>query len=222
MKKVIIVVAGGSGSRMQSEVPKQFIELNGLPILMHTLNRFFEYDPQIEVILVLPEGQVEYWNSLCSKHKFASNCIIAYGGSSRFESVKNGLEKIEGECLVGIHDGVRPFVSNDTLNSCFSIAQHYGSAVPVIDAIESIRKLSKDGSESVNRQDYKMVQTPQVFCFSKLKDCYHQPYREDFTDDASVYESAGFKVSLAQGNRENIKITTPMDILIGEALMSKK
>ncbi len=222
MKKVMIIVAGGSGSRMQSDIPKQFIELNGLPILMHTLNRFHDYDSEMKLILVLPKNQIDYWNELCLKHQFALDYDVAFGGSSRFESVKNGLAKVQDNCLVGIHDGVRPFVSDETLNSCFFVAQLHGSAIPVTDSVESIRKLTTEGSESVYRQEYKMVQTPQVFHFSKLKDCYDQPYQEDFTDDASVYEKAGFKVFLAQGNRENIKITTPMDLLIGEALMTEK
>ncbi len=222
MKKVMIIVAGGSGSRMQSDIPKQFIELNRLPILMHTLNRFHDYDSEMKLILVLPKKQIDYWNKLCLKHQFALDFDVAFGGNTRFESVKNGLAKIQDNCLVGIHDGVRPFVSDATLNSCFFVAQLHGSAIPVTDSIESIRKLTNEGSESVDRQEYKMVQTPQVFHFSKLKDCYDQPYQEDFTDDASVYEKAGFKVFLAQGNRENIKITTPMDLLIGEALMTEK
>ncbi len=222
MKKVMVIVAGGSGSRMNSEVPKQFIELNGLPILMHTLNRFRDYDSNIELILVLPKDQTEYWKELCNTHQFTIDCKLATGGNTRFESVKNGLAMIEDDCLVGVHDGVRPFVSNETLDSCFFVAQLHGAAIPVTDSIESIRMLTEEGSKSVDRQRYKMVQTPQVFRFIKLRDCYNQPYENSFTDDASVYEKAGYKIYLAQGNRENIKITTPMDLLIGEALLSKK
>jgi len=221
-RRVMVIVAGGSGSRMNSDIPKQFIVMCGKPVLMYTLERFRDFDRNMELILVLPKNQIEYWEELCIKYQFDIKCKVAHGGSTRFESVKNGLAIIDGECLVGVHDGVRPFVSNETLNNCFFVAQIHGSAIPVTDSIESIRLLTDVGSQSVDRQKYKMVQTPQVFHFSKLIESYSQPYEESFTDDASVYEKAGYKVSLAQGNRENIKITTPMDLIIGEALMSAK
>ncbi len=218
----MVVVAGGSGSRMQSDIPKQFIKLIGKPILMHTLERLMDFNHSMEIVLVLPQNQMDFWKQLCEEYNFTVQYTLASGGSTRFESVKNGLAKIKGNCLVGVHDGVRPFVSNSTLESCFSIAEKYESAVPVTDAIESIRKVSGDSSESVDRQFYKMVQTPQVFSFAKLLKAYEQPYSNQFTDDASVFESAGFKIYLSHGNLENIKVTTPMDLLIGEALMSRE
>ena len=220
MDKVIIIVAGGSGSRMKSEIPKQFIKWCGKPILMHTIERFVNFDAQMKVVLVLPESQEDLWNELCLEYRFNIDYTLAYGGDTRFISVKNGLEKVTGECLIGVHDGVRPLVSNQTLSNCFNTAFKSHSAIPVIDAIESIREVSEFGSNSVNRDLYKMVQTPQVFLFSKLMKAYQQPYSDLFTDDASVFEKAGNTISLTQGNRENIKMTTPIDLIVGEAIMN--
>ncbi len=219
MRKVMIVVAGGSGSRMKSTLPKQFIKLKGKPILMHTIERLVEFDQTMDIVLVLPENQIDFWKELCLDYDFNINCEIAIGGANRFESVKSGLNKVHYECLVGVHDGVRPLVSDETLNNCFIRAEKYGSAVPVTDAIESIRVVDEDNSYSVEREYYKMVQTPQVFLYSKLIKAYDQSFNASFTDDASVYEKAGFEIHLAKGNRENIKVTTPMDLIIAEALM---
>ena len=218
MKKAVIIVAGGSGSRMQSELPKQFIKWCGKPILMHTIQRFVEFDKQTQIVLVLPQNQLELWNKLCAEYNFAVEHTVAYGGATRFESVKSGLAKVSQDCLVGVHDGVRPLVSAQTLKNCFDTAAKYGTAIPVTDAIESIRKVGEFGSKAVARASYKMVQTPQVFILSKLKEAYQQPYHDFFTDDASVYEAAGNTITLTEGNRENIKITTPMDLLVGEVL----
>lgn len=218
MKKAVIIVAGGSGLRMNSEIPKQFIEWCGKPILMHTIERFYSYDNMIEIILVLPKDQFDLWNQLCLKYSFTIKLSLANGGNTRFESVKNGLNTITDECLVGIHDGVRPLVSYQTLNRCYILAEKNNCAVPVTDAIESIREIKANKNIAVDRENYKMVQTPQVFICSKLKKAYNQPYNKLFTDDASVFEHAGFNINLTQGNRENIKITTPVDLVIGAAL----
>ena len=220
MKKAVVIVAGGSGSRMKSNLPKQFIELSGKPILMHTIECFLKYDRDIDIILVLPKEQVNFWDELCKKHNFSISLTIVYGGETRFNSVKNGLEKVSDNCIVGIHDGVRPLVSLQTLQNCYATAEKYGSAIPVTDAIESIRQITESGSISVARDSYKMVQTPQVFNSTELKETYEQSYSSFFTDDASVFESAGNKVKLTQGNRENIKITTPMDLILGEAILN--
>jgi 2-C-methyl-D-erythritol 4-phosphate cytidylyltransferase len=220
MEKAVVIVAGGSGSRMKSDLPKQFLKLLEKPILMHTIEKFYSFDPNIKIIVVLPENQVSYWQTLCKENNFKIKHTITNGGETRFHSVSNGLAHIKNECLVGIHDGVRPLVSIETLASCFEIAREKHSAIPVTDAIESIRKVKKGKSISVDRQKYKMVQTPQVFLFSKLKIAYKQPYKDVFTDDASVFESAGFPIYLSQGNRENIKVTTAIDLIIGEALMT--
>ncbi len=222
MKKLMIVVAGGSGNRMKSLLPKQFINLKGKPILMHTIERLIAFDHSMEIVLVLPENQIDFWKQLCVEYNFQISCKIAKGGKTRFESVKNGLVKIQEECLVGVHDGVRPLVSDETLRDCFETAAETGSAVPVTDAIESIRVVDNDNSKSVDRKYYKMVQTPQVFASDKLVKAYEQLFNASFTDDASVYEKAGYKIHLAKGNRENIKVTTPMDLIIAEALMSSE
>ncbi len=221
MNKSVIIVAGGSGSRMQSELPKQFIKWCGKPILMHTIQRFVEFDSQMQIVLVLPKDQMELWNMLCTEYNFTVGHSVACGGATRFESVKNGLEKISQECLVGVHDGVRPLVSAQTLKNCYNTAAKHGCAIPVTDVIESIREVGEFGSKAVARANYKMVQTPQVFFSSKLKATYEQPYRDFFTDDASVYEAAGNTITLTEGNLENIKITTPMDLVVGEVLMHR-
>ncbi|TLX77807.1 2-C-methyl-D-erythritol 4-phosphate cytidylyltransferase [Labilibacter sediminis] len=218
MNKAVVIVAGGSGSRMKSEIPKQFIEWCSKPILMHTIEKFYAFDKNMNIVLVLPSEQFEPWHELCQKHQFSIPLSLTDGGNTRFESVKNGLSLIKEECLIGIHDGVRPLVSIQTLNNCFSMAQEKESAVPVTDSFESIRQIEDSKSKAVNRDNYKMVQTPQVFLFSKLKKAYNQPFDPLFTDDASVYEKAGYTINLCQGNRENIKITTPIDLAIGAAL----
>lgn len=219
MNKAVIIVAGGSGSRMKSDLPKQFLKLSDKPILMHTIERFYNFHPSIQIILVLPKDQIAFWKTLCHEQDFTIKHTITFGGESRFHSVKNGLALLNKECLIAIHDGVRPLVSNETLKNCFHMAHEFHSAIPVTDAIESIRKIDKDTSYAVDRQLYKIVQTPQVFLLSKLKEAYTYPYKDTFTDDASVFENAGFPIHLAQGNRENIKITTPIDLIIGETIL---
>ncbi len=218
MKKAVIIVAGGSGSRMKSEIPKQFLVFCGLPILMHTINAFLNYDKNIKVILVLPKEQVAYWSELCMKYGYNKNIQVALGGATRFASVKSGLEYIDEEMLVGVHDGVRPLVSFNTLERVYNRAFEQGNAIPVIDAFESVRLLSTNGNNALNRDTIKLVQTPQVFTSKILKEAYQQEFNPVFTDDASVVEKAGYKVNLVQGNRENIKITTPIDLKIAEAL----
>ncbi|WP_075590389.1 2-C-methyl-D-erythritol 4-phosphate cytidylyltransferase [Labilibacter marinus] len=218
MKKAVVIVAGGSGTRMKSDLPKQFIEWCGKPILMHTIERFYKYSEAMEIVLVLPKNQFTLWDELCQKYDFNIPLQLANGGATRFESVNNGLDILEEECLVGVHDGVRPLVSFNTLDNCYKTAEMEGSAIPVTEAFESIREVDDNMNKAVDRTRYKMVQTPQVFILSKLKEAYNQPFNSIFTDDASVYEYAGNKVFLTEGNRENIKITTPIDLLIGESL----
>ncbi len=219
MQKSVIIVAGGSGSRMQTEIPKQFLELAGLPILMRTINTFSEFDKKMKIILVLPEDQVAYWEQLCQKYHFTAKIHIAYGGATRFESVKNGLKFISDNELVGVHDGVRPLVSANTLEQCYTCALAQGNAVPVIDAFESIRHVDANKSKAINRELIKLVQTPQVFQSEILLKAYEQEFTSLFTDDASVVEKAGYEIKLVNGNRENIKITTPIDMRIAEALL---
>ncbi|MCM1312671.1 MAG: 2-C-methyl-D-erythritol 4-phosphate cytidylyltransferase [Bacteroides sp.] len=236
MKQAVIIVAGGKGTRMGSDVPKQFMSINGKPILMHTLTRFHLYNAHIQIILVLPKDQQEYWKALCNEHKFHIEYTLADGGETRFHSVKNGIEKVKDNIeLIGVHDGVRPFVSNDVIEQCYQTAAISGAAIPVIDMHETLRHICQrtnnakealsgkksisETSVTVPRAEYKLVQTPQVFSSSILRAAYSQPYTERFTDDASVVESAGHDITLVPGNRENIKITTPYDIKIAGSLV---
>lgn len=216
----VIIVAGGKGLRMGGEIPKQFLPLGGKTILMRTINRFLEFDSSIQVILVLPESQQDYWYSLCEEYRFQQPYVIANGGETRFHSVKNGLAKVSKAVeLIGVHDGVRPFVSIETIRAAYEEASRSGAAVPVIDVVETIRHLvDESGSVTVPRGDYRLVQTPQVFSSELLLSAYAQPYTDFFTDDASVVERFGHAVRLVAGNRENIKITTPFDLKVAEVL----
>ncbi len=217
--KTLIVVAGGKGKRMQSNIPKQFIELKGNPILMYTLKVFYDFDPRIKIILVLPKFQIDYWKELCEKYNFDIPHRIAEGGNTRFESVCNGLQLAPDRGLIGVHDGVRPLVSIATIQACFAEAAISRAAIPVTDVVESLREIKHGYSIAVNRANYKLVQTPQVFDALLLKQAYLQPYRAEFTDDASVVEAFGAKVSLVSGNCENIKITTPDNLTYASILL---
>lgn len=219
MKKSVLIVAGGKGLRMGGDIPKQFLPIGGKPVLMRTIEAFYQYDSSLDIILVLPREQQEYWKELCEKYSFNISYKVADGGETRFHSVKNGLDFVE-EGLVGVHDGVRPFVSREVITRCFDVAERAHAVIPIIGMIETVRCLNGDGkSVTVNRDDYKLVQTPQVFSVSLLKNAYNQPYSSLFTDDASVVEAMGETVCLVEGNRENIKLTTPFDLKIAEALL---
>ena len=218
--EIAIVVAGGKGLRMQSDIPKQFIELQGKPVLMRTLEVFHHYNSSIRLILVLPSVQINFWKELCAKYSFNISHQIVAGGETRYESVKNGLAAIQDSGLVAVHDGVRPFVTIQTIARCFFEAEKYGSAIPVMDLEESIRQITEIGSQSVDRKAYRLVQTPQVFKSDMLKKAYEQDYSPLFTDDASVVEALGEKIKLVDGNRENIKITTAFDLKIAETILN--
>jgi 2-C-methyl-D-erythritol 4-phosphate cytidylyltransferase len=220
LKKSVIIVAGGNGSRMKSDRPKQFIELLGKPVLMYTLEAFNRFDSNMEVIVVLPAEQIAYWEQLCLNYDFPLRHRVVAGGETRFQSVKNGLSALSSCDLVAIHDGVRPLVSQTTIENCFSLAEKQGTAIPVLPVVESLREGSMEESVPVNRSLYYSVQTPQIFSTSTLLKAYEQPYDHLFTDDASVVERAGFNVSLVEGNRENIKITHPVDLKIAEYFLS--
>jgi len=223
-QKYIIIVAGGKGARMGAEIPKQFLILNGKPVLMHTIESFYNYDKSIKIILVLPEEQQDYWKQLCEKFNFKINHQIIFGGETRFHSVKNGLDTItEGSVLIGIHDGVRPLVSLDVISRCYDTAAEKDVAFPVIPVLETLRKKTKKGSITVNRADYYLVQTPQVFNSEIIKKAYLQDFSDTFTDDVSVVEALNeYPVYEVEGSRENIKITTPIDLIIAEKLETKK
>lgn len=218
MKHTVIIVAGGKGMRMGSEIPKQFLLIGDKPILMHTIEAFYRFDPTLQLIVVLPESEQIYWSDLCSDYSFTISHQIVSGGDTRFESVSNGLQNAVGE-FIAIHDGVRPFVATEVIERCFTSVQDYGAVVPVIDSVESIRKVTSNNSVAVDRSNYKLVQTPQVFQAEILKKAYKQSYSSLFTDDASVVEAFGYKIHLVEGNRENIKVTTPFDLLISAALL---
>ena len=219
MKKYILIVAGGKGLRMGADIPKQFLPIGGKPVLMRTIETFYKYDSSIDMILVLPVEQQDYWKSLCKEYAFSIPHRIVNGGNSRFYSVKNGLALVEGEGLVGVHDGVRPFVSQEVIGRCFSDAEKKKAVIPVVGMVETVRHLLGTGSETVDRDAYKLVQTPQVFSISLLKEAYKQEYTPEFTDDASVVEAMGASGSLVEGNRENIKLTTPFDLIVANALV---
>ena len=220
----VIIVAGGKGLRMGSEIPKQFLPIAGKPILMRTIERFHEYNPELNIILVLPESQQDYWKKLCEEHHFDIKHQIANGGDTRFQSSKNGLALIpeDEDGVVGIHDGVRPFVSTSVIEECYETAREEYAAIPVYAVTDTLRYIDKHGGgKNVLRDDYRVVQTPQTFDIGLAKQAFNQGYKEQFTDDASVVESLGCQVAMVEGNRENIKITTPFDIKIAEALLAE-
>jgi len=223
MRRYVIIVAGGKGLRMGGDVPKQFLPIGGKPVLMRTIEAFCSVYADIQIILVLPHDQQSYWAQLCQDYHFEVPVAIADGGETRFHSVKNGLALIpdEAEGVVGVHDGVRPFVSKDTIRRCFEGASDFGAVVPVVPVVETVRQLLPEGdSFTVDRDFYRLVQTPQTFTIDVLKKGYMQPYQKEFTDDASVVEEGGHPVHLVEGNRGNIKLTTPEDLELAEALVN--
>lgn len=219
MDLYVVIVAGGSGKRMGVETPKQFLELAGKPVLMHTIERFHKFDKSIEIITVLPENQLRHWNELQKKYSFDIPHTLVKGGAHRFNSVKYGLEFVSVPGLVAVHDGVRPLVKPETIKRCFEAAEKFGNAIPVVSPADSLRYLEKGRSEPVNRLNIKQVQTPQVFDAALLKNAYKQQYDVSFTDDASVVEKTGATIHMVEGNRENIKITNPEDLFIAQILL---
>lgn len=219
-QKYVIIVAGGSGKRMGSELPKQFIVVAGKPILMHTIHCFHSYDSSMQIILVLPKDQHHYWNELISQYHFTVAHQVVSGGKERFNSVKNGLAVCGNTGLIGVHDGVRPLVNKGTISSCYESAAINKAVIPCIPANESIRKMENGNNHAVDRTHYFMVQTPQVFKAELLHQAYQQEFTPNFTDDASVVEAIGETITMVDGNTENIKITRPVDLKIAELLLS--
>ena len=255
MKEYVIIVAGGKGLRMGSDIPKQFLPIGGKPVLMRTLEKFREYSEDLQIILVLPKAQQEYWHELCEKYIFKVEYQLANGGQTRFHSVQNGLAMVpdNAQGVVGVHDGVRPFPSVEVIRRCYETARTAKAVIPVIPIVETVKHLcsgqwtvdsydySQDKnnplkgnhnwplstvncqlSKTVPRDEYRLVQTPQVFDIQLLKAANRQPYSDGFTDDASVVESYGHEITLVEGNRENIKITTPYDITVAEAILNSQ
>lgn len=223
MKYYAIIVAGGSGNRMQNTIAKQFLVLNGKPILMHTLDAFQKCSLNPEILLVLNSSQHEYWKTLCHTYKFTVAHRIIEGGAQRFHSVKNGLDKINGDGVVAVHDAVRPLVSPELILKSFNQAKDKGNAVAGVHPTDSVRRIIEDQiTEMMDRNAVVLIQTPQTFDINVLKKAYQEPYRSEFTDDASVIEHAGFKINLIDGERTNLKITYPEDMEIAELLLNKK
>ena len=221
-KEYALIVAGGKGTRIKSDVPKQFIELNGKPVLLHAVEAFYRYSKSLTVILVIPEDDFDRWNRICEKFKFAEPVLLQRGGATRFQSVRNGLDKIEEEGLVAIHDGVRPLVSEDIIGASFRLAAIHHCAVAAVRLKESLRMTDQDNTKSVDRSRYRLIQTPQTFDVQLIKKAYRMKEDESLTDDASIAEKAGHIISLFEGSFENIKITTPEDLVIAEALMKER
>jgi 2-C-methyl-D-erythritol 4-phosphate cytidylyltransferase len=220
MKKYAIVVAGGSGQRMSSSIPKQFLKINNEIILMKSIRAFYNYDRSINIITALPKNQIEYWRNLCVENNFKIDHKVVSGGETRFHSVKNALKEISTDGIVAIHDGVRPLVSQETIDNVFEIAITNESAIPYMDSIDSIRVVDSLLNKPIDRDKIKLIQTPQAFDCKLIKDAYEQDWEETFTDDASVFEKTGKQINLVPGNKENIKITNQVDLLIAEALSS--
>ena len=222
MDRYAILVAGGKGLRMGSDIPKQFLPLRGRPVLMHTIDVFRRTYPDIHIILVLPREQQDYWRQLCGQHDYDVELCVADGGETRFHSVRNGLSLIPDDArgVVGVHDGVRPFVSPETIRRCFEAAEEFGAVVPVVPVVETVRQVLADGSSmTVDRNAYRLVQTPQTFDIQLLKKAYGQPFDPFFTDDASVVEAMGHPIKLVEGNNENIKLTNPADLKLAEGMV---
>ena len=225
MNEYIIIVAGGKGLRMGGDIPKQFLPIGGRPVLMQTIERFRAYSPDLRIILVLPREQQDYWKQLCRDYQYslpsegAGSYLLADGGETRFHSVQHGLALIpdDAEGVVGVHDGVRPFVAVEVIRRCFETAREAKAVIPVTPVVETLRHIPSQ--KNVMRSDYCLVQTPQTFDIQLLKAANRQPYRDAFTDDASVVEAYGHPVTMVEGNRENIKITTPFDLKIAETLI---
>jgi 2-C-methyl-D-erythritol 4-phosphate cytidylyltransferase len=220
MRRALVIVAGGSGIRMGKELPKQYLELEGKPIIVHALEKFLHFDPGMKVVVVMAPSHRMHWDVIIDKHESLSGITVAEGGASRFDSVKNGLKHVEDGVVVGIHDAVRPLVSQGTLERSYSAAVTWGSGIPVIALDDSVRMLhGADGSKMVDRTKLRRVQTPQVFQSAQIKKAYNQQTNPAFTDDASVYESQFGEVKLVEGNNENIKITSPVDLKLALALI---
>ncbi len=220
MKRYVIIVAGGSGQRMESSIPKQFLTIDNEIILMMSIKSFYKFDSSIKLIVALPKNQIVVWKELCNKHNFNIQHTVIIGGQTRFHSVKNALTKIDSEGIVAIHDGVRPLVSQNTIKKTFEKALSDGNAIPYVDLVDSLRYVDFEINIPVNRDKHKTIQTPQVFSSSLIIKAYEQEWEESFTDDASVVEKLGHKINLIKGNKENIKITSQVDLKIAEVLKS--
>ncbi len=222
MQKYVLIAAGGNGVRMDSKTPKQFLDLSAKPLVLHSIDTFLKYDQNIRIVLILPEELHQPWNKLCQQRGIHIQHILSFGGPTRFHSVQNGLRHVEDNSIVAVHDAGRPLVSLELISRVYNMAEKFGSAIPVTDVFDSVRHIQNAMSKPLDRKHIRLVQTPQCFNASLLKKAYNQSYRESFTDDATVYETLGERLYLVEGNRENIKITMPIDLITAEALLRKR
>lgn len=213
----VIITAGGLGKRMESEIPKQFHLIDGKPIIFKSIEVFYAFDPEIEIIIALPEQQIKVWKALTNQFHFTIPHKVVCGGKERFHSVQNALKLCKGE-QIAIHDAVRPFVNSDLIKRCFEVLKSHVAVVPVVELKDSIRVINKPKNQAVDRKLYRAVQTPQCFERSVLIQAYKQEYRSDFTDDASVVEHSGHEIFLVDGLSENFKITTPFDLVLANTI----
>lgn len=220
MEEYVIIVAGGTGKRMKSDLPKQFILVNNKPIILHTINKFIDYNKDIKLVIAMQKNYFDYWKTLCKTYGFNKKHQLIEAGKERYFTVKNALNDIPySEGIVAIHDAVRPMVNIATIRQCYAKAKEKGNAIPIVPLTNSIRKITKTKNKSVERTNYVAVQTPQCFKISLIKEAYQQSYKKSFTDDASVYESFGGEIITVEGNSDNKKITTPLDIIIAKNLL---
>ncbi len=222
MQRSTIIVAGGSGKRLGGPVPKQFQTVKGRPLLMWTIAAFHRYDPDMALIVVLPKEHFDIWRALCMGHRFFIKHEVVAGGEQRWHSVKAGLEKVEGDGLVAVHDGVRPLVSTDLIARCFDAAAAQAAAIPVVPVVPSIRETTAEGSRALDRSRLLAVQTPQCFHTDLLRKAFEQPYDSTFTDEATLVERLGVKVALVEGEENNIKVTTAVDMRVVEVLIAQE
>jgi 2-C-methyl-D-erythritol 4-phosphate cytidylyltransferase len=219
-KRFALIAAGGSGIRMESEVPKQFLLLQGIPILMHTINLFQSLKTISSILLVLPSHEIPRWDLLCKEYNFTIPHTVIAGGDTRFDSVKKGINAFGNEAgLIAIHDGVRPLIQPELIEKCYSFAYEFGNAIPAVRATESIRLGTHADNTKVDRNSVWQIQTPQVFFLERIRDHYKAQWQEDYTDDASVAEACGERINLIEGDIENIKITTPLDLFLANCIL---
>lgn len=219
MQRSTIIVAGGAGKRLGGPVPKQFQTVRGRPLLMWTIEAFHRFDPTMPIIVVLPQEHFDIWKALCMGHRFFIAHTVVAGGEQRWHSVKAGLEKVEGDGLVAVHDGVRPLVAPELIARCFDAAKNSAAAIPVVPVVPSVRETTADGSRALDRARLLAVQTPQCFHADLLRRAFEQPYDPAFTDEATLVERLGVHVALVEGDENNIKVTTPIDLKVAELVL---
>ncbi|MCP4310100.1 MAG: 2-C-methyl-D-erythritol 4-phosphate cytidylyltransferase [Bacteroidetes bacterium] len=215
----VVVVAGGSGRRMGGPVPKQYLNLQGKPVIIHTLERFYQFDPHIRIVLVMAENHKSFWDKIAFSSEASRAAEVLSGGETRYDSVKNGLQVIPDGCIVGIHDAVRPLVSLEAIGRCYRAAAETGSGIPVLEMDESVRIINGAGSENMERARLRRVQTPQTFRSELIREAYGRVFDSGFTDDASVFESIHGPLTLVPGNPENIKITSAIDLDLASLIL---